>query len=1390
MPRSNFRGSRSGLALILVLTVIMALAVIATPFVLSMIMHEKTAVVERARRQAGYGAEGIRNFAVISLYRNAEYFERRDLEQGKTEATPYSDTPEEFVVEVRDARLKDLKVRDPKGFLWGVTATDEQGKINVDSAPDRISVNVRTALSGRVVDLKEILTLYSGRVAHWVRPQKIREVGSISNPLDPTGTKINGVRVDNAYSLGLGAKVRVIKPGLTPFETKVVRNAVYIIGVHAVETDPPIPAKFLNGLLEVEMRHPVNINTARRETLTALYDGLAMAVPTVGNTSFVVYEIGSDEAKNIADGLYRKNVWTWHEFLLLVLGLDCSDLAKAAVIINALDPGNVLLNNKNEGRGSMPFCFTSNETVTIEALASVNNEAGTPVSGAGFREVVDLGCPLLLTRSWENQHDFDRMMGPPRLLVSKSGAIPTLPLKMREAMSFAGVLGNGYAGYPFGARMETFPKNMEKGEASDMALKSQQGKDLNFVSMRTERDYRGQGGIFRFIEHFDDELEGHKIDGNPHTQVHTKAFAPQPLRGDVASGGTEFWIKFDQAPTAAEAVKLFEIQENDISNRITVEVIQNEIVYKITDATMGSSLMPIDKGWSEIRAEFRPEKDTWYHVAAYWKGTKYGQMLLMVDGFVPKNAKWRHVDSEENKTMSTELASAMSRPDPSNPVSSVPLKDSTFLQKPPSWPREEPYTVPLQIGDEVVEFDPTLGEGRRGARVDDICYGPRLYDHPADAKVTVFGYTSVFRNLTFSILYNPPQYDPPGEIQMRFGPLVQTQGTTSLRFGDPRNTSLVGEDTDPDGNMGLAPTNNRIRYTIPDQATEDNNDWPDMGYIVIDDEAIFYQQITREGAKSGYFEMCQRGMEMTLPVWHQSGVNIRPWSIAVSTLDNRMTLPTIIQVNQEWFGPVNHPAAAPPVPQQFWIGCLLNGKPVPIMRGLSWFTPMPPNVRYHEPDEPIMPIFATREVDQKVLRTNLGRNDSVTVVNQNYEKEAHLVCRAMTLEWRNQMIYQLNPQMGDPPPLPHGVENQGIQLASLYQQVRNYYPVDGQFCRVIKWPSGELIDQRWINKANPAVNYGPAKGKIDEVKNLASLKANFQLARIATPDVPQISMNNPEFADASVKSGIVLAGEEIIGYPEYDGNGEFIRCKRGWLNSTKQVHNQGDAIFLVNFLPVAAVRDRLIQADSQLFPLTQRLVGDAYTRGYVYVNDEVVGFEEVGLKGDELDCLARFDGTGLFRGMFGTSAKSHQTHEMVFGIPFRYWDGYKRGQFDNRMPHFALAQTTRNARWREIRYFIEVGQNDPNLAPQGNVRLDGLGDFTTPKLDEHSAVWLFSGAQQYSLQDYVSSKLENGQLETRFFIEYKPGSYWPSQSWKRTMKLQEVRIDYDRDAKVLMHEDK
>src|SRR5439155_8186984 len=102
-------GSRRGIALVLVLTVILALAIIATPFVLSMIKQEQGATVEKALQQSSWGAEGAKNWAVVRLYDGIEPAERQ-----QKNGTPYCDGPEEFNrITLADMRLASLKVNDP-----------------------------------------------------------------------------------------------------------------------------------------------------------------------------------------------------------------------------------------------------------------------------------------------------------------------------------------------------------------------------------------------------------------------------------------------------------------------------------------------------------------------------------------------------------------------------------------------------------------------------------------------------------------------------------------------------------------------------------------------------------------------------------------------------------------------------------------------------------------------------------------------------------------------------------------------------------------------------------------------------------------------------------------------------------------------------------------------------------------------------------------------------------------------------------------------------------------------------------------------------------------------------------------------------------------------------
>ncbi len=1380
MPRTS---RRSGLALVLVLTVVMALAIIATPFVLSMIEQERTAVTGRAWQQAFTGAEGVRNFAITRVLAGTDGIERH----GNPPGTPYLDTRSETFVDLRDARLRNAGVLDGKGNLWGVIVQDEQGKVNSLSAPGPVLQNLRRVVDPRVVDPKDYLTIYSSRPGRWIHPQRIRDLGTFTNQIG----SITGLQLDSVVHLAQGAKVRISKPGLPAIEAEVVQNGRFFFGIEAISTSPSVGVNYANGLVEVEARHPVNVNTARRETLIAMLEGLALAWPATmpqGQKSAV---LSRSDAMDVADAIRDKGFQTWDAFVQAVLGTQVDDLAKCAVILNAVDPTNFLLATAGgQGSGTLPFCFTSCETITVLARSSVNNPQGVPVSGAGFREVIDYAPATTLTLHVENEYDFDRFLGPPRFVVN--GNSISLGQDAAVTMQMAGWPG-AYNGYPFGARIMTFPTAIASGQPADMTLKPQPAQTENYLSMRTDRDVRGGGQWINNFNHFDAEVDGLKLVNAVHSpgtwdtvfSRNPNQFGPDPTQNfpDVSAGGTEFWIRFDGSVPAA--LKLFDIREGDKSNRISLEIEAKDIVYRITDGTVGrqnAQNFVLDKGWSEIRAVHPFVADTWYHIAIYWKGTRYGHMLLMIDGFVPTGAKWRCVDDESLTDCSTELINPLTIPTDPNDLNqtyiSLPMKNTGWLQKPASWPSTEPFIVPLLIGAEVFHYEPDTGMAARGQRA------TAFQDHVAGAKVTLFGYASRIRDLDVNIDYGDGE--PP--VQMRFDFLPRAQAVTTRQFGAMMTASINGpDDIDADGmatELAMATTTG-IKFTTNDTAA-----WPQPGFIRIQNEAIYYEKITVQDATNGTFDNCTRGAEATIAADHPAGSMIEMWGIAVDMLDANIPLNTALMIQDELFWPVRTTTnTTDPSQINFWVGVVVNpGMSNAIARPLRRDPVAGPQVP-HPAGERIIPGFAIRESDPGQFRWNAARGDLVTVVDSNDRKETHQVGAV-----RNQP----NPPDTVTPNNPSVVFNDpSRQLAWLKGNVTQDVTRDDLHARILKWPSGELIGVRCLEVNNLPPNYGPFTATIDEVKNFASPKGHFRM--IAPADATQQQINVPDAAGMGVNQnnpcGVVLAGEEVIGFAGFAGNQSLHPAKRGWLNSTAQVHNTGDLMFNLSFLPVSALSNALTP-EHQLIATKQRLKGlGNYSRGYALIDQEVVGFESVGPGGRELDTLCTWDGAGLFRGMFGTQKVAHAQNALVYGIPFRYWDGYKAGQFDNRMAYFGTAHTVRGARWQKFDFDTQVIPADPLVQVHAFVRGDGLGDPWTPALGGKSAVWHFTKNFGNPMLDeqgapFIGYRGEAGQIESRIFVEYRPGAYWPNHAWKKTMRLKEIKIDYDRDNRVLFHEER
>jgi hypothetical protein len=363
------------------------------------------------------------------------------------------------------------------------------------------------------------------------------------------------------------------------------------------------------------------------------------------------------------------------------------------------------------------------------------------------------------------------------------------------------------------------------------------------------------------------------------------------------------------------------------------------------------------------------------------------------------------------------------------------------------------------------------------------------------------------------------------------------------------------------------------------------------------------------------------------------------------------------------------------------------------------------------------------------------------------------------------------------------------------------YVADDWHVRILKFPSGELLGLNWLMTANPQLSIGPLDGTIDEIKAFAAPRPPYNLVGQLDASVTALQLNqDPGLA---LFGGLLKIGDEYVGYGQ-KGGGQPVpvqQLRRGWLNSTAEVHDAGDSVFALPWIPVTTLAQNVTATDSTLY-LNMKLPGHArrgqYDRGYVLVEDEVIGFEwNGGNNGLTLGMPPRWDGTsGLYRGMFGTTATNHSSMTaLVYGIPFRYWDTYKPREFDNTMVYFQWSTKMDLARWRSMTWTQEIAPADPNVVVHCLVRVDGKGEFWDPPgFTDAVLVKEFVNPARNPI-DRTGHQHDAGQFDVRFYVEYRPGSYdalqpWNAHSWKRVPKIKEIRVEYDRPLQTLYHEDR
>lgn len=1301
-------GSQRGLALVIVLTVLLALVIIGTPFVLSMVLQEKGATAQKEQKQADYGADGVRNYAAWRLMRGHDSLERRA--PAPPWATYYADGPSEFQVRPAD-HIPPATASNLKGAIWGVNIQDEQGKINVTTAPAAVLNRFvgPGLVDSRLVDLKDFLTLYSGRDARWIFPQRIRGIGNVQiDPNDPKSA-IYGIRVDSAQHYG--GRLRVSHPDRRTLEVAVTRNWV-ASGYEVVETNPQVPDAYAGGIAEVETRHPVNLNTARREVLIAIFEGLRL----LGSPDPA---ISRDAAAKLADRFYRKPVDRIESFLArLLTANEITNEQKVAVAINAVNPFHFAL----AGTGTMPLTFKSYDVVTLEAFSSLNAPTGVETAGRGFREVVSVCPPLDLNHELESQFDFDIHY---RAAVAVGNAFSGLPQM---------------TGYPFGGKIITAPNLLPL--LSDTALKPQQTPQTeSWIQVAPARDLRGTAAILNFREHFDNTLEGSVLNGGTLSYRWDQIFAPYPQGAvppqqmpDVAAGGIEMWVRFD----AAGSVSLFDVRQSDSTNRVSVhyDAATAELILTLADGTLGDPNVLIDNGTAQIRFPFAAAPDrTWYHIGAYWKGTRFAHAALLVDGFAHPNARFMHY-SPENRALLTRLSAALS-----DSATNWQLEDNSMIPA-----NEISYWL---VGSEVIGTDGSqLFRGLRGTAAQ---------AHPARATVQIFGYSSRLRNTTVTCNFAQFGKAAAGSATLTYDRLTRGGGRVSIGFGANPTATVLGNKTDPITNQTyIDETQSTIPVVSPAIA-----DYPATGHLMIEDEVVYYTGLDVPGNR---FTGCVRGQHGTVAARHNTGAQVRMWGIAASDTTNYLS-PTVIQIDNEWFGPVYRDPDHP----NHWIGHVNAGIPGPLLRGAQVFQTIPSS---HAANAEIIPTFAVRETDPSVTRRNLGPGDRVTITDALVQSEYKRLCWAA--EQGNG--WQISVGQG--------------QLAAFLDNVPRDYVADEMHVRVLKFPSGELLGMNFLQAQNPQCTIGPARITVDEFKVFASPKGNFLNAATVDENGTTVVMNST--SGISNSGGAIKIGNEIVGFTTNANN--TLAAVRGFLNSPAEVHDAGDFAFNLSFLPIAT----LAVAAPATSPVIQVTAGSAANainnpEGYVLIRsngrDEVLMYTGAYGQGPITLTMPTRVGSmtdGLFRGMFGTQAIDHDANTLVYFPPFRFWDTYKPAQWDNRMCYYQATASMEAALWKSVTWVEEEPAKDKNLRTHVLVRIDGVGEwFDAPGKD----LFDFTQPNGKNPIDRIGYRNDPGQLDLRIGFEYR-GGFWPEHSWKRATRVKHVRVLYNRPTRVLYHEDK
>jgi len=595
----------------------------------------------------------------------------------------------------------------------------------------------------------------------WMRP--VRLTGSVA------GGKDGRLRVESTRWIGPGSTLQVYDG--ESLETAIVvelgrDGVVYLDRILANDY------RAWQAEVRVLLRRPVNLNTADKSVLEALFQNLQVR----GRNA----RINKDEAATLAGVVIESRPLTgWEDFLLRVVLPACGMTklpANAPVVPQALAAGQGFLDeldalalyrnglNANDGElaySTLPFCFRSSDVYELELRATVNAESGAERFTLVRDEVQVIAPQRRLMQLWATQEDYDeelRLSGDAPWWSSAPNATSMFdPLRSNPPTRLVANWGTqgGNLFLPATAGAADDPR----GTAERVFASRDKTAWIQLWPARVEETGRRIGRMLHF------DYETHDPEGRylPDEAIQR---APNDKQVGWVAGTSgalmlppagSLWIK---PRSNADSCLLDVAGGSAEADRVSLLFERGDLVLRAWDGT-GDHPATSELEVGEAHYSFAPGTDApglpldvWSHVAFDVRGTRPDQLTLLVNGKAHGVRRFGL----------TRLASAI---DPSTAQISV-ESVAGF-----------PARGVARIGDELVEYTlgtgnvldctpivsgPNAGSGGRlarertifagGQRVPEVLFGQgtgaqapaNVGNHAAGTTVEVFGYSMPLRS--------------------------------------------------------------------------------------------------------------------------------------------------------------------------------------------------------------------------------------------------------------------------------------------------------------------------------------------------------------------------------------------------------------------------------------------------------------------------------------------------------------------------------------------------------------------------------------------------------------------------------------------------------------------